>query len=204
MSSHAKAVGFSEVPKGRLIIWLVVAGELVIFGGGVVAFLLFRVKNPEIFDSLASLTSTPMGALNTFLLLTSSFLVVLGHHYGVEKNIKKMTMALIGTCVLGTGFLVVKSLEWIPKISHGIVFGISDPKVIELHAGIGTTFWSYYYFLTGMHAVHVILGMLAILIVLYNVSSTKKNFHRIEMVGIYWHFVDLVWIFLFPIFYLSR
>ncbi|MDH5682760.1 MAG: cytochrome c oxidase subunit 3, partial [Spirochaetota bacterium] len=190
-------------PKGRLAVWLVVGGELVIFGGGVMAFLLERFRFLDTFDSLAALTNTPLGALNTVVLLTSSFFVVMAHNYAAKKDHKKMGKFLLLTIVMGTVFLLVKSYEWgVEKIPYGVVLGNLKPAFQEAF-GPGQIFWSYYYFLTGMHAVHVVLGMLVIFIVYMN-TRQGTNLHRVEMIGIYWHFVDLVWIFLFPIFYLSR
>ncbi len=197
--AEARSVRFSDVPKGRMVIWLVVAGEIVIFGGGVVCYLLYKFTHPALYDAMASNTNTPMGALNTLVLLTSSFLVVMAHHYSTTKELGKMKLSMIGTILLGATFLVVKSFEWIPKIQAGL--GLNNMAAFDI--GAGKTFWWFYFFLTGMHAAHVILGMLAILIVMFNVRN-GKNLHRVEMSGIYWHFVDLVWIFLFPLFYLSR
>ncbi len=203
MSSEARTMTFSEVPKGRLIIWLVVAGEMVIFGGGIIAYLLYRLNHLAVYDYFASYTSTWMGALNTVVLLTSSFFIVKAHDYAAKKELTKMRNAMFATIALGGVFLVVKSIEWIPKISHGI--GLNDFSAFsgDLSMGPGASFWYFYYFLTGMHGVHVILGMITIFIVWLSVRK-GQNLHRVEMIGVYWHFVDLVWIFLFPLFYLSR
>ncbi len=203
MSSEARTMTFSEVPKGRLIIWLVVAGEMVIFGGGIVAYLLYRLNHLAVYDALASLTNTWLGALNTVVLLTSSFFIVKAHDYAAKKELKKMRNAMFVTIALGGVFLVVKTVEWVPKIKAGL--GLNDGSVFWGGASTapGHTFWLSYFFLTGMHGAHVILGMITIFIVWLSVRK-GENLHRVEMAGIYWHFVDLVWIFLFPLFYLSR
>lgn len=201
-SSVAPVIRWSDVPKGRLIIWLLVAGEVTIFGGGVMAYLLNRVRIED-WKIMAALTSTPIGAINTIVLLTSSFFVVKAHEAAAKRELGKVKMFLGLTILFGAIFLSLKiGLEWIPHIKEGVALGISDPGILAAF-GPGVSFWSYYYFLTGMHAVHVILGMLAIFIVIIN-TRRGNNLHRIEMVGIYWHFVDLVWIFLFPLFYIAK
>lgn len=201
MISDTKTVAFSEVPKGRLLIWLLIAGEIVIFGGAIVSYLLARFRFLEIYNSLSSLTSVPYGAFNTVVLLTSSYFIVMAHHYAHQKKLEAMQLSMWITVILGGVFLIVKTAEWVPKLSSGITMGIDGELAVLM--GPGASFWDYYYFLTGMHALHVILGMVAILLVMYNVRD-GKHLHRVEMAGVYWHFVDIVWIFLFPLFYLSR
>jgi len=205
MSSEAHAMPrFAEMPKGRMIIWLLVAGELVIFGGGVAAYLLNFIRHPE-WEVMAGQALFWAGAVNTVVLLVSSVCVVKAHEAAVKKDLKKVQLFMIVTIVLGLLFIVFKAIEWSGKIPSGLVLGqiAESSHIIKSSLGVGFTFWDYYYFLTGLHAVHVLLGMVAILIVMLNVRK-GKNLHRVEMVGIYWHFVDLIWIFLFPLFYVTN
>jgi len=97
---------------------------------------------------------------------------------------------MTATILMGFMFLVVKSIEYTTEISHGFTFSKN-------------LFWSFYFLMTGLHASHVIAGMIAMFIVMRG-AAKGKNLHRVEMVGLYWHFVDLVWIFLFPLLYIAK
>ncbi len=178
-----------NVPLGRMAMWWVIGSEFVIFGGLVACYILFRVRHPE-WGAEASHTSTPMGALNTFVLLTSSFTVVLAHAAAISNQLKKAWMYLLCTITGGFIFLAVKAVEYSTEISHGFTITKSN-------------FWSFYYLMTGLHAAHVIAGMTALFVV--GLGARKgNNLHRVELAGLYWHFVDVVWIFLFPLLYIAQ
>jgi heme/copper-type cytochrome/quinol oxidase subunit 3 len=198
--SEAHAIPrLSNVPKGRTALWILIAGEVVIFGGGVASYLLYRVRFPE-WKEMAFITDPWFGAANTLVLLTSSFFVVMAHNAAVKKDVAKVRMFLTLTIVCAFLFLTIKSFEWIPKISHGLgIVGAAWHDVL----GNGLNFFTFYYFLTGLHAVHVIIGGTALVIIMLSVGK-GKNLHRVEMGGLYWHFVDIVWIFLFPMFYIGK
>ncbi|HIG26798.1 MAG TPA: cytochrome oxidase subunit III [Verrucomicrobiales bacterium] len=176
------------IPTGRLGIWWVVASEIVIFGGLIVSYTLFRLHHAE-WAHEAAHTSVFLGALNTLILLSSSFSVVLAHKSIVENRPNDAVKFLKWTILGGLGFLVVKSIEYTTEISHGYTLFTS-------------VFWSFYYIMTGLHATHVVAGMVAMGIVAQDVKN-GKNLQRVEYVGIYWHFVDVVWIFLFPLLYIA-
>jgi len=202
MSSEAHAVPrLSNVPKGRTALWILISGEIVIFGGGLAAYLLYRARFPE-WAAMADVTNAWLGGLNTLVLLTSSFFVVMAHAAAVKKDLNKMTMFMSLTIICAIGFLVVKSFEWVPKISSGVTISGSSEMIDLIHHGIN--YFSFYYFLTGLHALHVVIGGLALVIVTIGCRSTGKNLHRVEMGGLYWHFVDIIWIFLFPMFYIGK
>jgi len=176
------------MPTARLAVWWVIVSEIVIFGGLLAAFILHRVGHGS-WGSSAGHTKMIFGAINTFVLLTSSLCAVLAHHAAMEKNGKKAAKLLGLTILGGLIFLCVKSVEW-----HG-----------EITAGYTLTtdgFWSFYYTAAGLHAFHVIAGM--VLMGWVAMSAWKnEELHRVEVIGIYWHFVDLVWIFLFPLLYIA-
>jgi len=176
------------IPTGRLGIWWFMASEVVIFGGLITVYLLFRWRHPE-WGPEAHHTISAAGAFNTMVLLTSSLTVVLAHAAieagRFEQAVRYLTMTLLG----GLIFVGVKGYEYTHEISHGFVPARS-------------LFWSFYYTMTGLHAMHVIGGMVAIFIVLLAVRK-RRTPQRVEYVGIYWHFVDIVWIFLFPLLYLA-
>ncbi|MFW9769856.1 MAG: heme-copper oxidase subunit III [Candidatus Thorarchaeota archaeon] len=191
-STHADAasVGYdgTETPTGRLGIWWFLASEIVIFGGLICCYLLFRWRHPE-WGAEAVHTLNAAGAFNTLVLLTSSLTVVLAHHAASHGDHRKAANYLVWTLVGGLIFLCVKVYEYSHEIAEGFVPARS-------------LFWSFYYAMTGLHALHVIGGMVAILIVMLAVRKSREP-QRVEYVGIYWHFVDVVWIFLFPLLYLA-
>lgn len=177
------------LPTPRVAIWLVILSEVVIFGGLIACYILYRVRFPH-WAEYAVHTSTPLGALNTLVLLTSSLTVVLAHAAAQVGDLKKITRYLSITITLGLVFLVVKSVEYTTEIHHGFTF-------------TANLFWTFYYSMTGLHACHVILGMLAMFWVMLG-ARRGQNLHRVEMAGLYWHFVDVVWVFLFPLLYVAK
>jgi heme/copper-type cytochrome/quinol oxidase subunit 3 len=177
------------VPTGRLGVWWVLVSEIVIFGGILVSYVMHRLGHPEWAEEAAH-TNTLAGGFNTFVLLSSSLSAVLAHQAAERGDGPRAARLLRLTCLGGLIFLTVKAFEWTHEIREGFT----------LLAG---GFWSYYYTAAGLHAFHVIAGML---IMLWVASTAAKNqdLHRVENIGIYWHFVDIVWIFLFPLLYIAK
>ena len=186
IATHRSATG---IPTGRLAIWWLLASEVFIFGGLIACFVLFKLNGTPGFDD-ASLTSVTAGAINTFVLLTSSLSVVLAHA-AIEKGDREKSFKYIWyTIGFGLVFLIIKTYEYTGKIIHG-------------HTITDNLFWSFYYTMTGLHALHVIGGMVIMALISFDIRK-GYNFQRVELIGIYWHFVDLVWIFLFPLFYIAN
>ena len=177
------------INSAKLAMWWLLSSEIVIFGGLVVVYLLLRLHNPGWGDEAAH-TNVFAGALNTFVLLTSSLFIALAHKYAGLKETAKVNKFMLLTVLGGLIFLVVKAYEYTTEIMHGFTL-------------FKSVFWSFYYVATFIHASHVIVGMIAIYIVSVG-AKNGKNLHRVEVVGIYWHFVDLVWIFLFPLLYIAK
>ena len=177
------------MPTGRLAVWWVIASEIVIFGGIIASYVMFRLSH-ESFAVDAASTKMWIGAVNTFVLLTSSLFAVLGHKAAEDGDGPKAARMLYLTCGGGLIFLIIKAFEWNDKISHG-------------HTLSSSTFFSFYYTAAGLHALHVLAGVIIMLIV---AQTAKRNLelHRVELIGIYWHFVDIVWIFLFPLLYIAK
>lgn len=177
------------MPTGRLGVWWVIASEIVIFGGLLASYIMHRLGHPEYADA-ASHTNTWAGAFNTLVLLTSSLSAVLAHDAASKGDGVKAAARLALTCVGGLIFLVVKAFEWGHEISLGFVLSSGG-------------FWSFYYSAAGLHGLHVIAGM-GLMMWIANDARQGKELQRVEYIGVYWHFVDLVWIFLFPLLYIAK
>lgn len=177
------------IPTGKLAIWWLLASEIVIFGGILASYLMHRIGHVE-FGEYASHTNTMAGAINTFVLLTSSLSAVLAHQAAERGDGKKAAKLLFYTILGGGIFLVIKSIEWTYEISMGYT--------IQSNA-----FWHFYYTAAGVHALHVIAGMIAMGIVAVR-AHKGQELQRVELAGIYWHFVDVVWVFLFPLLYIAK
>ena len=177
------------IPTGRLAVWWVLASEVVIFGGVLGSYLMFRIGHPEWADA-AAVTNTTIGAINTFVLLTSSFTAVLAHQAAEKGDGKKAAGFLVLTIGGALTFLVIKSYEWTTEIMHGYTITANG-------------FWQFYYTAAGLHALHVIAGGIIMGIVAFD-AFRGRELQRVELIGIYWHFVDVVWIFLFPLLYIAK
>ena len=177
------------IPTGKLAVWWVIGSEIVIFGGLLACYITFRILHEE-WSVEASHTNTLAGSLNTLVLLTSSLFVVLAHHSAEMQNHILAAKRLWLTIIFGAMFLCIKSIEWAIEISNGYVISKS-------------VFWSFYYCAAGLHALHVIAGML-IMGIIARQAARGEHLQRVELIGLYWHFVDIVWIFLFPLLYIAK
>lgn len=192
---------------GVLGMWLFLAQEVMFFGGLFTAYAVYRFRYPDVWAEGSSHLNTIIGAGNTMVLLTSSLTMALAFFYCRTGNLKRLVYCLSGTLVLGTVFLVVKYFEYREKYIHGLMPGIAwhphaaaldDPSQLQL-------FFVLYFTMTGMHALHMIIGIGIGLVLLGMVLARKFGPNRympIEFFGFYWHFVDIVWVFLFPLLYL--
>jgi len=178
-----------DVPTGRLGIWWVLASEIVIFGGLLGAYVMHRLGHPS-WANQAIHTNVWAGGFNTLVLLTSSLSAVLAHQAAEQGDGRKAARLLRLTALGGLVFLVVKAFEWTNEIQHGFTIG-------------SNLFWSFYYTAAGLHAAHVVAGMIVMLIVAAG-AAKQQHLSRVENIGIYWHFVDVVWIFLFPLLYIAK
>jgi heme/copper-type cytochrome/quinol oxidase subunit 3 len=177
------------IPTGKLAVWWVIASEIVIFGGLLAAYVMHRIGHPE-WAEYASHTNTWFGGTNTFVLLTSSLFAVLGHYAAEHGDGKRAARWLLATATGGATFIGIKAVEWTIEISHGYTITANG-------------FWAFYYTAAGLHALHVIAGCI-IMLIIANEARKGKELHRVELIGIYWHFVDIVWIFLFPLLYIAK
>jgi cytochrome c oxidase subunit III len=187
---HADPVVAFEAAK--LGVWTFLATEVLLFGALFTAYAVFRMKYPEMFRVEHAKLDRVLGAVNTVVLITSSLMVVLGVD-AIKRGKARLLEACFGaTIVLAAVFLCIKYVEYTSKFHHGIY-----PRT--------NLFFSIYFMLTGLHGIHVLLGMalLTYVIVLSRRGRFSEKYHTpVEMSGLYWHFVDLVWIYLFPLLYL--
>jgi heme/copper-type cytochrome/quinol oxidase subunit 3 len=177
------------IPSARLITWWVIASEIVIFGGLLVIYVMHRLGHPE-WQASAAHTNTWAGGFNTFVLLTSSLCAVLAHKAADAQDGPRAAKLLRLTSLGGAVFLIVKAFEWSRDIQEGFVLSSGG-------------FWSFYYTLAGLHGLHVLAGMVILLLVAAD-AAKNQELQRVECIGLYWHFVDIVWIFLFPLLYIAK
>jgi len=186
----------------KMGMWLFLFTELLLFGGMFIAYAAYRFMYPDGFSVAATELNAFIGAVNTIILLTSSLTIALSIH-ALGKGNKKLCIALmIFTILCGLAFLVNKYFEWGAKFHHGIY--PRGPAMNDMSEG-EIIYFGLYYVMTGLHGLHVLVGMIFIGIILVLVLKNKvtsDNYVRLENSGLYWHLVDIIWIFLFPLFYL--
>jgi len=191
-------------PEGSKIgMWLFIFTELLLFGGLFIIYAVYRYLNSDAFHLAAEELNTGIGTINTVILLISSMTIAMSTT-SLRKNQKKTTLGLLSvTFVLALVFLVNKYFEWGVKFDHGIFPGSVSMK--ELMGQGEILFFGLYFVMTGLHALHIIIGMAIMGFAFVGVQSGKVNAHKatlLDNAGLYWHLVDLIWIFLFPLFYL--
>jgi cytochrome c oxidase subunit 3 len=200
---HYGVPGYDPIAS-RLGMWLFLFTELLLFGALFIAFAAYMSKFQTGFAEGSGALSVPLGGFNTIVLLTSSLTMALAIAALQRKDIKlsiKMLNATVGFSVV---FCIVKAFEWGGKFEHGIWPGSDHVRAMDQGK---QTFYNMYYTMTGLHALHVIIGAGLILWVKKRTLDGRVNPQRfvlMENVGLYWHLVDLVWIFLFPLFYLMH
>jgi cytochrome c oxidase subunit 3 len=188
----------------RLGMWLFLATEVLLFAGIFLGYTVYRWMYPETWQACAKLLSLDLGAINTVVLLFSSFTVAWAYHAIKMNEVRKGIGLIAFTIVCAFGFLFIKYLEYSHKIHEGQLPGrlYSYEGLQDPHANM---FFAVYFLATGLHALHVIIGMTVLAIIA--LRTMRGRYHRHNYVGVelgalYWHLVDLVWIFLFPLLYL--
>ncbi|HIC38991.1 MAG TPA: heme-copper oxidase subunit III [Candidatus Marinimicrobia bacterium] len=181
--------------NSKLGIWLFLASEVMLFGGLFSAYVFLRLGAPDgAFHEWGQELNVPLATLNTLILISSSVTMVMSWASLKMNDFKKFKMYMGITLLCSVGFLIIKYIEYTSKFHHGIF-----PST--------NTFMAIYFTLTGLHGLHIIGGMIVNGFLMGPGSKMWKTepehfTNRIEIAGLYWHFVDLVWIFLFPVLYL--
>ena len=187
--------------------WTFLATEVMFFGGLFLALSIYRVIYPVEFHAGSHHLKWWLGTINTAILLTSSLTVALAVHYAQVGDRTHLVRCLIWTLVMGAAFLIIKAMEYSQEYTEGLIpvinfkhTGPGDPKKVEL-------FMVLYFTMTGLHATHMVIGLGLFAWLIHKArrgAFTTEYYTPVENIGLYWHFVDVVWIFLFPLLYLIR
>ncbi len=214
-----------QFQAGKLGMWLFMLTEILLFGGLFCAYAVYRANHPEIFFYAERFLDKTLGALNTCVLITSSLTMAWAVRCAQRNHKRGLMVCLALTLALAFGFLGVKYVEYKHKWEDGLLWaGSYEPNphaVLEAQshqqsAGLPTgpepqerknagVFFSIYFLMTGLHGIHVIGGMIAISWLLIRASKgtfSSRFFGPVDYVGLYWHLVDMIWIYLFPLLYL--
>ncbi len=189
---------------GRLGMWLFLATEILFFGGLFTAYLVMRYKLPEAFAVANGNMNVPLGAVNTGVLLTSSLTMALGVRATQLGNRKGAFWLVIATIVFGIVFLGIKGIEYAEKFREGLFPGAGFTFEGPLSRQV-ESFFSLYFMMTGLHALHMLVGVGIMSVVagmIWRGRFSPEYYAPVEIGGLYWHFVDIIWIFLFPLLYL--
>jgi len=189
---------------GELGMWVFLATEILFFGGVFAAYTIYRLRYPQVFAVSSNELDLTLGFVNTLVLICSSFTMATAVYNAQRGNRTWLVVFLTATVILGFVFLGIKAVEYAQKFEHHLIpghhFSITgtDPNNAQI-------FFSLYFAMTGLHALHMIIGagMMITLIVMAWKGRFSTEYHTpVELGGLYWHFVDIIWIFLFPLLYL--
>ncbi|QQS34584.1 MAG: cytochrome c oxidase subunit 3 [Ignavibacteriales bacterium] len=199
---HAAAHVHRDDIGAKMGMWLFLFTELLLFGGMFFLYSVYRFVNQDAFHLAAKELNTIIGMFNTAILLTSSLTMAISIA-AIQKNNRNLSIFFqLLTIVLALGFMVNKYFEWSAKIHHGIFPG-GEELLAKSQGEI--LFFGLYYVMTGLHGLHVIIG---VVLIGFMTRLTKNgvirqdSYVKLEAAGLYWHLVDIIWIFLFPLFYL--
>lgn len=193
-----------QFDSAKMGMWVFLVNEILFFGGLFCAYIVFRAWYPELFTMAAEELNTFWGAVNTVVLIGSSLTVAMAIRSAQKDQMKGLKINLLITIALACVFMVIKAFEYSHKFELGIFpgqyytfTGIDHPQA--------HIFFSIYYMLTGVHAIHVLVGIGLIAWIYRRASKgefSSEYYTPVEITGLYWHLVDLIWIFLFPLLYL--
>ncbi len=193
-----------QFDAAKIGMWLFLVTEVLLFGGLFVGYGIMHAKHPEAFVAAHHHLDWRLGALNTIVLLLSSWTMVMGVWAAQTGQRKKLIGFLTTTVVLAGVFMVVKFFEYSHKFHEGLL-----PGYFYSHQGDTVPgqfmFFSFYFMMTGLHGIHVLLGMIAIGWLIFRAvrgDFSSQYYAPVDTIGLYWHLVDLIWIYLFPLMYL--
>ncbi len=203
ISSVAHESSHKDYEGTKLGMWLFLFTEILLFGGLFILYSAYRARYPLEFHEAGQHLNVVIGVANTLILLTSSLTMALSIA-AIQKNSRRVSIVcLTSTIILGAVFLVNKYIEWSAEIHKGLY--PNSPVLLERVQG-DQIFFGLYYSMTGLHGLHVLAGIVLLSIMLVFVVKQKisdSDFSKLENAGLYWHLVDVIWIFLLPMFYLA-
>ena len=188
--------------------WIFLITEIMFFGGMFAVYTVYRNWYPEVFKVASTSLNQIVGAINTGVLLLSSFTMVMAVRAGQLGQQKMIIWFLILTLFFGGVFLGVKAYEWYEKFEAHHIPGMAEfhlEGVAPQEQGHAQLFFSIYFAMTGLHALHMVIGvgiLLTLIVQAYQGKFSASYYTPVDVAGLYWHFVDVIWIFLFPLLYL--
>jgi cytochrome c oxidase subunit 3 len=185
--------------------WVFLVTEILFFGGLFLAYTIYRCQNARGFAHASHHMDVALGTVNTAVLICSSLTMAMAVHSAAKGRRRPLAGFLVATMLLGGAFLGIKAVEYTDHIRHHLLPGPGFRYPVPGDARAAEMFFSLYFAMTGLHALHMLvgLGLLTTLLVLARRGRFTAEYHTpVEVSGLYWHFVDIVWIFLFPLLYL--
>jgi cytochrome c oxidase subunit III len=202
MSDAMKAV-HRDYGSAKLGMWIFLFSEIVLFGGLFLLYSAYRAKYTADFHDSGQELNLTIAVINTVVLLTSS-LTIAAATTALQKGNRKLSLRCLAlTIFLGLMFLADKYIEWSREIGHGMY--PNSPKLLSRPDGV-KLFYGLYYSMTGLHGIHIIAGIILLSVIfsfIYRNKITANDFTKLENAGLYWHLVDVIWIFLLPLFYIA-
>jgi cytochrome c oxidase subunit 3 len=214
---HAPAHQFEDVEQqheaATLGMWAFLATEVMFFGGLITGFAVYRFTSPGTFAAASRHLSAWLGGINTAVLLGSSLTMALAVRAGQVGDRTGQVRHLVLTMLLGGAFLGIKAVEYTQEYREHLVPGL-DFRAAEVRLPAGATgldrrraelFFVFYFFMTGLHALHLVIGigLVGVIAALARRGRFTPEYHTpLELTGLYWHFIDIVWVFLYPLLYL--
>lgn len=194
-----------EHEAGKQGVWLFMGTEIMMFGALFAAYFIYRLKYPEAWVEGGSLLDWKLGAFNTIVLLFSSFTMAQAVTETMKGKNKTAFNYVVATMACAFIFMIVKYFEYSGKVHHGIFpgLGVWNPEAVQVAET--KLFMVFYFVMTGLHGIHILVGiglMIWLLKRLRNNEFSKDYYTSVEGVGLYWHIVDIIWIYLFPLMYL--
>lgn len=209
MTASTTSVAFDTPRRERaadtFAMWIFIGSEAMLFGAILLVFFIARIAYGDAFAAASQRLSLLLGTLNTAVLITSSFVMALAHLFANAGRWRATLWSLATTALLGVAFLGIKGTEYATEFREGIAPVLGAPFTYDgpdpVHAEF---FFGLYFAMTSLHALHLICGILVIagMLALWPRTTDSSRVRRVGAIGLYWHFVDIVWVFLFPVLYL--
>jgi cytochrome c oxidase subunit III len=203
---HHFTTAEQQADAGKIGMWLFLVTEILLFGGLFVGFAIMQSKHPQAFLEAHRHLDRMLGFINTVVLLTSSYTMVMAVHSARTDRRKRVIVYLLLTLMCASVFLGIKYIEYSHKFHEGLL-----PGRFYSHKGDTVPgqfmFFSFYFMMTGLHGIHILGGMAVIAWVLRRAARgdfSHGYYTPVDLVGLYWHLVDLIWIYLFPLLYLIK